>query len=741
MNSTLRHSSVLRALALLTRAALRSPAALLAPAALLPSACKDGGAPVITDPGDQTAIVGQQLTLNLLASDPDGDALDFSFEAGGVPDLASTATMTVAPDGHGVFTFTPLASQLGSHLFDFTVSDGGNDTTLTININVVGAGGDGTLPIFRKPLGNGTVLDLEQAECVEFEIAVDDQDSTSVVLSQLPPLIQDAELTSDVSGLSGRWTWCPSREQLEAADRYDLTLSAQDVPENPPTLKDYVIVLRRRSGSECPGGAPAIEHSPMDAETQLDLAVDAHITDDVGLKNAPILLYAFADPGSPIDYTKLTVVDMQLTSGSMQDGMWRGWVPNPTLADGSGASAQIWYAISASDNDDTEGDCDHLTDSPADGTHLVTLTNNGMGQAGVCEHCSADVQCGGFSNLCLPQEGGNFCGTGCADDSECQTDYVCSPTEVQSVDGAAARQCIPNSGTCLGSGGSCTEDEFEDNDDIDQALSLGALDVGVEHAASLCDDTNDWFRFDLDGGAVSAHLSGPADVDIDLVLTDADGVLIEASAGLQSDESFTSGCLDAGTYFLRAFAPNSTVKGAYTFGVDVDTSCGGGGGEGDCCMDTNMPGCEDPDVTACMCAIDAFCCDNEWDNQCATQAQAMCGLDCGGGPTDHDCCITGGAGCDDDAVEACVCAADSFCCETEWDAMCVSKVGSELCAASCDPDDFDGPCCETNESGGCEVNAIEMCVCEMDAACCSTAWDQFCVDEISSFGCGTCPPA
>ena len=721
MNFTWRHTSVLCALALVP-------------------GCKDGGAPVLTDPGDQTAIVGQQLTINLLASDPEGDSLDFSFEAGGVPDLAQTAAMTIAPDGHGVFTFTPLASQLGMHLFDFTASDGDNDTSLTISVNVVGAGGDGTQPIFRKPLGNGTVLDLEQTECVEFEIAIEDQDSAKVVLSQLAPLIQDAELTGDASGLSGRWTWCPNREQLEASDRYDLTLSAQDLPENPPTLKDYVIVLRRRSGSECPGDAPSIEHTPGDAQTLLDVAVDAHIIDDVGLKNAPILLYAFADPGDPIDYTKMTVVDMSLASGSMQDGVWRGFVPNPTIATGEGTMADVWYAVSASDNDDTEGDCDHLSDSPAEGTHKIVVTNNGMGDAGLCGHCSADLQCGGSGNLCLPQEGGAFCATACTDDTECETDYVCSPTDVQSVDGAAARQCIAISGTCLGSGGSCTEDEFEDNDDPDQALALGPIDIGVEHSAALCGDTNDWFRFDLDGGAVSAHLSGPSDVDIDLLLTDAEGVLIDASAGLESDEQFTTSCLDPGTYFIRAFSGNSSATGAYTFGVEVDSSgCGGnGGGEGDCCTDTNMPGCEDPDVTACVCAIDSFCCDNEWDNTCASQAQSMCGLDCGGA-TGHDCCVPGDAGCDTPAVQACVCADDSFCCETEWDAMCVSKVGSLLCAAACNPDDGDGPCCVENTDGGCEVNTVEMCVCAQDPLCCSSAWDEFCINEIAEFDCGMCP--
>ncbi|MBC8072070.1 MAG: pre-peptidase C-terminal domain-containing protein [Deltaproteobacteria bacterium] len=704
-------------------------------------ACKDGGAPVLQDPGDQTAVVGQTLTVDLLATDPDGDDLDYRFAATGVPDLATTTTVTIAPDGHGVFTFTPLASQLGSHLFDFVASDGDHDSKLTIAIDVVGAGGNGTQPIFRKPLGNGTVLDLEQSECVEFDVQLEDQDSTSVVLEQLPPLIQDAELTSDESGLNGRWTWCPNREQLEASDRYDLTLSAQDAPENPPILKDYTIVLRRRAGTDCPGEAPAIEHTVTDHTGLLDLAIEAHVSDDQGIKNAPILLYAYEDPGEPIDYTKLTVVTMDLTSGDMQDGQWRGWIPNPTAPMGEGAEADVWYVVSVNDDDDAEGDCDHLTDSPEDGTHVAHVVNDGTGNAGVCGACSFDVQCGSFSNLCLAQESGNFCGTGCASDAECEEGYVCTPTEVQSVEGSAAQQCVPLTGSCVGGGDvDCEEDDAEDNDAIDQAVTLQSLAAGESYTASLCDDTNDWYRFDLDGqGAVTVTLSGPSDVDIDLAFTDAEGVLLAASTALQSDESLTTACVEGGTYYVRIYAPSSTVQAEYTFALEVDGDCGGGGGTGDCCTDTDMPGCEDPEITECVCAIDSFCCDNEWDNLCAGKAQSECGLDCGGG-TGHDCCTAGESGCDDATVQACVCAGDPFCCETEWDATCVEKVGSLLCDRACEPDDADGACCEAHPgTTGCEVDSVEACVCAMDDVCCNQGWDQACVAEIEEFDCGTCP--
>src|SRR5690349_17444561 len=62
----------------------------------LATSCKDGGAPELTDPGDQVAVVGMQLQVHLYASDPEGDSIDFSFSSS-APDLSTTAAMTIAP--------------------------------------------------------------------------------------------------------------------------------------------------------------------------------------------------------------------------------------------------------------------------------------------------------------------------------------------------------------------------------------------------------------------------------------------------------------------------------------------------------------------------------------------------------------------------------------------------------------------------------------------------------------------
>jgi hypothetical protein len=49
-----------------------------------------------------------------------------------------------------------------------------------------------------------------------------------------------------------------------------------------------------------------------------------------------------------------------------------------------------------------------------------------------------------------------------------------------------------------------------------------------------------------------------------------------------------------------------------------DAGVGGGGQVGDaCCVPQGGPGCPDPAVEACVCAIDDYCCITDWDDQCA----------------------------------------------------------------------------------------------------------------------------
>jgi len=51
----------------------------------------------------------------------------------------------------------------------------------------------------------------------------------------------------------------------------------------------------------------------------------------------------------------------------------------------------------------------------------------------------------------------------------------------------------------------------------------------------------------------------------------------------------------------------------------------------------------------------------------------------------------------------------------------------------------DGPCCEPHDNPGCDDDAVEACVCNQDIECCTQAWDQLCVDAVEQESCGRCP--
>jgi len=97
----------------------------------------------------------------------------------------------------------------------------------------------------------------------------------------------------------------------------------------------------------------------------------------------------------------------------------------------------------------------------------------------------------------------------------------------------------------------------------------------------------------------------------------------------------------------------------------------------------------------------------------------------------HAPCAQGGAlalGCGPDACVTEICNRDSFCCNVQWDGVCVSEVGS-ICHSRCDcgtictpyptlPDPF--------YPDACSCTAI---VCGKDSWCAQQNWDSVCVSE------------
>lgn len=100
-------------------------------------------------------------------------------------------------------------------------------------------------------------------------------------------------------------------------------------------------------------------------------------------------------------------------------------------------------------------------------------------------------------------------------------------------------------------------------------------------------------------------------------------------------------------------------------------------------------------------------------------------------PLEHGCCETGGPGCGDAKTSACTCAVDAYCCEVEWDTLCAA-IATIYCGAACP----DLPVCGSPTAGSCSAERAtpacedaECCVavCTVDGYCCDTAWDATCV--------------
>ncbi|MEX1367618.1 MAG: hypothetical protein AB1Z98_31100 [Nannocystaceae bacterium] len=157
-----------------------------------------------------------------------------------------------------------------------------------------------------------------------------------------------------------------------------------------------------------------------------------------------------------------------------------------------------------------------------------------------------------------------------------------------------------------------------------------------------------------------------------------------------------------------------------------------------CCMPSMMPGCATMDVEACVCGIDPFCCDTEWDGQCVTEAQVDCGLGCYPPGTESCCNPHMSTGCDVPEVQACVCGLDPFCCDNEWDAQCVDEANNDC--GGCMGPGGPGDCCMANGTPGCDDAGIEACVCASLPSCCGVEWQPACVDEANLACMAMCAP-
>ncbi|NUP11130.1 MAG: hypothetical protein HOW73_34225 [Polyangiaceae bacterium] len=149
--------------------------------------------------------------------------------------------------------------------------------------------------------------------------------------------------------------------------------------------------------------------------------------------------------------------------------------------------------------------------------------------------------------------------------------------------------------------------------------------------------------------------------------------------------------------FDQIFGPNEHALHMYcesvAAGYGVCVPCPGlindcapgssGGGGGSCDHPPEEAGTAlDPSCDTCaeeVCAFDNYCCDTEWDDVCVDEAASACGAG-----TCHDECSEGAAmGAECGECAASICELDPYCCDTAWDATCVAEV-SDNCNPPCE---------------------------------------------------------
>ena len=182
------------------------------------------------------------------------------------------------------------------------------------------------------------------------------------------------------------------------------------------------------------------------------------------------------------------------------------------------------------------------------------------------------------------------------------------------------------------------------------------------------------------------------------------------------------------SYLIRVGGyQGATGAGTLTILCNV-TVCGTGT---DACTTAHTTrGCADGTCCDTTCTVDKYCCDVEWDDFCACEAGGLCdgGFTTCGATGAGDCAVQNTtAGCSDGTCCQKVCAVDPFCCCDEWDDICAQQA-AEMCYLTRSCGGTAPSCFLTHTSAGCNNVACCEKVCPSDPTCCTVVWDQLCAD-------------
>ncbi|MCH9682807.1 MAG: hypothetical protein K0V04_15330 [Deltaproteobacteria bacterium] len=135
-----------------------------------------------------------------------------------------------------------------------------------------------------------------------------------------------------------------------------------------------------------------------------------------------------------------------------------------------------------------------------------------------------------------------------------------------------------------------------------------------------------------------------------------------------------------------------------------------------CCAPNGSPGCSDPGVEACVCAMDPFCCSVEWDGLCVGQATADCNavcVVCGNGNIDMgeicDGNQFGGASCQSQGFDNGSLSCQANCSVIDNSGCGICGNGAIDPAESCDGGNLGGASCQSLGFDGGNLSCTGNC--------------------------------
>ncbi len=221
------------------------------------------GRPTLMRIGDKVAVVGELLSIQLVASDPENDLLSFSLRSA-LPDGAKFEKE------QGLFTWTPTQAQIGSVLLTFEVSDGTLKDQETIAVRVSAAGSQEQFPPKIDPIGS---ILINAGEPWRFQLIGEDLNNQPLTY-RLNGMIPNGLMLDATSGVI---TWTPAVSQI---GQYNLVASVSDGDSEDST--PMVLIVQDASAQSSSNRPPVFDPlAPQQVTVGQMLAFEINAVDEM----------------------------------------------------------------------------------------------------------------------------------------------------------------------------------------------------------------------------------------------------------------------------------------------------------------------------------------------------------------------------------------------------------------------------------------------------------------------------